>query len=90
MKPLEPGIYTALCKVPGRLFNEGMYKVGLAVTEYRKTSLRVHFFVQDHLTFTVIDSVFDNPLRYGYGGPIPGVLRPYLEWTIEKTDKVQP
>ena len=90
MKPLEPGIYTALCKVPGNLFNEGMYKVGLAVTEYRKTSLKVHFFATDFLTLTVIDSVFDNPLRYGYGGPIPGVLRPYLEWTVDKTDMAQP
>ena len=87
MKPLEPGIYTALCKVPGNLFNEGMYKVGFAVTEYRKTSLRVHFFAEDYLTLIVIDRIFDNPLRYGYGGPIPGVLRPYLEWTIDKTNK---
>jgi hypothetical protein len=67
-----------------------MYKVGLAVTEYRKTSLRVHFFATDFLTLTVIDSVFDNPLRYGYGGPIPGVLRPYLEWTVDKTDMARP
>ncbi len=87
MKPFEPGIYTASCKVPGNFFNEGIYKIGLAVTEYRKTSLKVHFFAEDHLTLTVIESVFENPLRYGYSGPIPGVLRPSLEWTIDKTDK---
>jgi len=87
MRPFEPGIYTALCKVPGNFFNDGMYKVGLAVTEYEKTSLKVHFFAEDYLTVTVTESAFDNPLRYGYRGPIPGVLRPSLEWTVEKTDK---
>jgi hypothetical protein len=64
-----------------------MYTIGLAVTEYRKTSMRVHFFEQNYLTLTVIDSILDNPLRYGYGGPVPGVLRPYLEWKVNKTDK---
>lgn len=87
MKPLEPGIYTAVCKVPGNLFNDGMYTVGLAVTEFRKTSMKVHFFVENYLTITIIDSILDNPLRYGYGGPVPGVLRPSLEWKVNKNDK---
>ena len=87
MKPLEPGTYTAVCKVPGNLFNDGMYTIGIAVTEYRKTSIRVHFFKENYLTLNIIDPIFENPYRYGYGGPIPGVLRPYLEWKVDKTGK---
>lgn len=87
MRPFEPGVYTASCKVPGNFFNEGIYKIGVAVTEYRKTSLKVHFFAEDYLTLSISESVFDNPLRYGYSGPIPGVLRPSLEWTVDKEDK---
>jgi hypothetical protein len=55
-----------------------------------KTSMRVHFFEEHYLTLTVIDSILDNPLRYGFGGPFPGVLRPYLEWKVDKTDKALP
>ncbi len=86
MKPLKPGIYNSICKIPGNFFNDGLYNVGLAVTEYRKSSMKIHFFEENYLTITIIDSVIDNPLRYNYGGPIPGVLRPLLEWDIIKQD----
>jgi len=84
MKPLGPGVYRATCHVPGNFLNEGMYTVGLAVTEYRSTSMKVHFFEENYLTLSVIDPILDNPLRYGFGGPVPGILRPCLAWTMEK------
>ena len=86
MKEVKSGVYKAVCKVPGNVFNDGIYSIGLAVTEYTRNSLNVHFFEENYLTITVIDPVFSNPYRYGYGGRIPGVLRPHLDWTLEKED----
>lgn len=82
MKVLKPGIYKASVKIPGNLLNDGMYSIGLAVTEYYKTSIEVHFFEENYLTLNVIDPIINNPLRYNYGGPIPGVMRPKLDWNI--------
>jgi len=84
MTKLEPGIYKAACKVPGNLLNEGTYVIGLAVTEYLKTSHRVLFYEQNYLTLTVIDDLFKSKMRYGFGKAIPGIVRPQLNWKIIK------
>lgn len=85
IKRLEPGLYTSVCKVPGNLLNDGAYTVGLAVTEFSKSSFKVHFFEEHYLTITIVDRILDNPHRYNYGGPIPGLFRPILEWDLKKT-----
>lgn len=82
MKVLEPGLYRASCKIPGNFLNEGMYIIDVAVTEYYKASIEIHVFKKDYLTLTVIDPIINNSLRYNYGGPIPGVMRPKLDWKV--------
>jgi hypothetical protein len=64
--------------------NEGTYTIGLALTEFPKSGHIVHFFKQHYLTLNVQDTVIDNPHRYGYGGQWGGVLRPLLEWQVER------
>jgi lipopolysaccharide transport system ATP-binding protein len=81
-----PGKYTARCKIPKCIFNEGVYTIGLGVTEFFKNSLVVHFYEDNYLTLNVTDPIFNNPYRYGYGGPIPGVLRPILEWDVRRIE----
>jgi lipopolysaccharide transport system ATP-binding protein len=80
----DPGIYLARCHVPEFLLNEGTFTIGLALTEFPKLGNIVHFFKEHYLTLNVQDLIMDNPNRYGYGGPIPGVVRPKLDWEVKR------
>lgn len=82
---MAPGVYIAACVVPANLLNNGTYFIGLALT-FTHQSIHVSFFEKDALCFTVIDPLEEtvDTLRCGYSGPIPGVVRPKLEWQIRK------
>jgi lipopolysaccharide transport system ATP-binding protein len=78
-----PGNYTADCQIPGNFLNEGAYFVGVAVTAYPYGKpYNVEFHERDAVIINVVDPMDKNSNRYGYSGPIPGVLRPTLEWNI--------
>ena len=82
---MPQGTYCAECKIPRRFLNEGAYFVGVALTTYFESgSLKIEFFNKNALTFNVVDPMDKRSNRYGYGGPIPGVVRPQLDWTIAK------
>jgi len=82
---MAPGIYCAECKIPRRFLNEGAYFVGVALTTYFEgRSFEIEFFDRNALTFNVVDPMDERSNRYGYGGPIPGVVRPQLDWSIAK------
>jgi lipopolysaccharide transport system ATP-binding protein len=83
-----PGIYQADCKVPGGLLNEGTYFVGVAITSYFDSgAFEVDFFERNALMFNVIDPMDERSNRYGYAGPVPGILRPKLDWHISGGDE---
>lgn len=83
--PMAPGEYRADCTIPGNLLNEGAYFVGLALTTYSDAgSFDVEFFDRNALTFNVIDPMDERSNRYGYAGPVPGVIRPKLVWHISR------
>lgn len=85
---LPPGVYQAECKVPGGLLNEGAYFVGVAITSYFDSgTFDVDFFERNALTFNVIDPMDARSNRYGYAGPVPGILRPKLEWHVSGGDE---
>jgi len=90
VKPLSAGDYQAECIVPGHLLNDGAYSVGLALTSYGHVGYDVNFYDKYALSFNIIDPMDDLSSRYGYAGPIPGVIRPRLEWilspVLEKED----
>lgn len=82
---MAPGEYFADCTIPANLLNEGAYFVGLALTSYYDAGgFEVEFFDRNALTFNVIDPMDDRSNRYGYAGPMPGVIRPKLVWNISK------
>ena len=82
---MSPGIFSADCTIPGRFLNEGAYFVGVALTTYFESgSLKVEFFDKNALSFNVVDPMDERSNRYGYGGPIPGVVRPQLDWSVAK------
>lgn len=82
---MPPGTYCAECRIPRQFLNEGAYSVGVALTTYPEIgSSRVEFFDKNALTFNVVDPMDERSNRYGYAGPIPGVVRPRLDWSVAK------
>jgi lipopolysaccharide transport system ATP-binding protein len=79
----EPGDYVARCQIPPHFLNDGAYFVGLALTSFGESGHVVNFFEQSAMSFNVRDPMDADGNRYGYGGPMPGAVRPVFDWTIE-------
>jgi lipopolysaccharide transport system ATP-binding protein len=80
---MSPGVYCAECRIPRRFLNEGAYFIGVALTTFPESgSFKVEFFDKNALTFNVVDPMDERSNRYGYAGPIPGVVRPQFDWSI--------
>jgi len=81
----RPGRYQAECCIPGNLLNDGCYFLGLALT-FTHNGIHVSFFERDAICVNVRDPVLDtvDSLRLGYVGPVPGPVRPQLQWKIDK------
>ena len=74
----EPGEYTSTCWIPPNFLAEGDVFVKVAVSTY--LPIDVHFVVSDAVSFNVLDSFEGDAARGDYGGPMPGVVRPILDW----------
>ena len=77
-RPRPKGIFCSTAWIPGNLLSEGTLIVGVAVTTF--VPLTVHFYERDAVAFQVIESIEVDSARRAYGGHIPGVVRPKLEW----------
>jgi len=77
----RPGIYRARCKIPGNYLNAGTYSVGFSLSTMQTS--KVHFYEKDLLSFTVVDPIIGSVTRGQYAGPMPGVVRPLLDWECE-------
>jgi lipopolysaccharide transport system ATP-binding protein len=83
VEKLPEGCYVADCHVPKNLLNEGAYFVGVALTTYPGNGTHnVEFYDRNALTFNVTDPMDERSNRYDYTGPVPGMLRPKLAWTV--------
>jgi lipopolysaccharide transport system ATP-binding protein len=82
---LEPGEYLATCFVPGNFLNDCTYFISLGLASCDK-GVRPHFYEENALSFHVKDPIEETlyETRNGYGGPISGLIRPKLEWKLEK------
>jgi len=79
--PREAGPYTAHCVIPPFLMNTGRYMVGMALSSYDSPN-PIHFDAQFCLRFQVIEPVGADDRRHGYGGTMPGLSRPRLDWQV--------
>ena len=77
--PRPVGRYVSTAWVPGDFFAEGQIRVGVAVSTHDPVT--VHAGEQDVVAFQVVDGLDPNGARGDYAGPMPGVVRPLLEWT---------
>lgn len=78
-KPRPEGRYVSTAWVPGNLLSEGTLFVGAAVSTMNPVT--VHFDERDAVAFQVVDSLDGDSARGDYAGPMPGVVRPLLNWT---------
>jgi lipopolysaccharide transport system ATP-binding protein len=82
-KPRQLGLYKSTVWVPGNFLSEGTLLIGAAITT--PEPLHIHFYERDVVAFQVIDSLDGDSARGVWAGPLPGVVRPILEWTTQYT-----
>jgi len=86
--PKAPGVYRSRCVVPGNLFAEGQVRVVAEVSTGHPV-YQIHFLEYDSAAFQVIDSGEPGSVRGRWGRPIPGVVRPALEWETTRVGSVE-
>jgi lipopolysaccharide transport system ATP-binding protein len=72
------GRYTATAWIPGNFLAEGTFVVGAAITTF--TPMNVRLYERDAVAFQVVDSIEGGSVRGDFGGTLPGIVRPLLEW----------
>jgi lipopolysaccharide transport system ATP-binding protein len=73
---MKKGMHTAVLKIPGRLLNDDVYSVSLY---FVKDGSKVHFVMNELLTFEVVD----EPRKNAWYGKWPGVVRPSLDFSVK-------
>jgi len=77
-RPRDVGRYRSVALIPGNLLSESTLFVGVAVSTFNPEI--VHFYERDAVAFQVIDSMDGDSARGDYAGPMPGVVRPKVDW----------
>lgn len=75
-----PGRYTSAVIVPGNLLAEGSLLAHVSVMSHFPATI-LHLRETNAVAFQVVDTDEGNSARGDYVGPMPGVVRPLLEWT---------
>jgi lipopolysaccharide transport system ATP-binding protein len=74
------GRYTSAVNVPGNLFAEGSLIANVSIMSHFPSTI-LHVRVKHAVAFQVLDEPGGISARGDYVGPMPGVVRPLLEWT---------
>ena len=78
-KARPAGSYRSSVVIPGNSLAEGTLIVRAAMSTH--DPLSVHFNEPEVVAFQIVDSFDGDPARGDYAGPMPGIVRPLLEWT---------
>jgi lipopolysaccharide transport system ATP-binding protein len=81
--PRPAGTFTSTARIPGNFLSEGPLIV--TATMATMEPFRAHFFERDAVAFQVIDTLDGDSARGDYTGPMPGIVRPMLDWTSQFT-----
>ena len=80
-----PGRYTSAVTVPGNLLAEGSLVAHVSLmSHYPATATHAH--APNAVAFQVIDREGGDSARGDYAGPLPGVVRPLLEWATRREE----
>ena len=77
-RPRPAGRYKSTAWIPGNFLAEGAMIVGVALSTF--DPIVVHFYERDAVAFQVVDTMDGDSARGEFAGPMPGVIRPLLEW----------
>jgi lipopolysaccharide transport system ATP-binding protein len=82
----EPGRYVATVWIPANFLNEGRVSVEAGVYSLNAPKLHPRAWKPDAVSFTVFDPGDGDSARGRFTGQLRGVVRPLLEWTVERID----
>ena len=77
-RPKPVSRYVSRVTIPGNFLSEGTLIVDAAISTVDPVTVHAH--ERETVAFQVIDSLDGDSLRGDYGGAIPGVVRPHLQW----------
>jgi len=76
----QPGRYCAVTWIPSGFLNTGLYSISVYFTSL--IPYKIHFEKREILSFEVFEDIRNRNINYV--GPIPGIIRPVLEWEVIK------
>ena len=74
-----PGRYRTTAVIPGNLLSEGIMTVDVGVSTFHPNV--AHARAEEALAFQVYDEGTGDSARGAYAEPLPGAVRPMLEWS---------
>jgi lipopolysaccharide transport system ATP-binding protein len=81
-----PGMYESTAWIPANLLPEGTTKIDAAVCSMRAPKLHQRAARYDAVSFTVFDPGDGDSAKGRFTGELSGVVRPLLDWTVERID----
>jgi lipopolysaccharide transport system ATP-binding protein len=72
--------YSSTVWIPGNLLAEGSLIAHVSIMSHFPTTI-LHAYERSAVAFQVVDSPAGDSARGDYNGPMPGVIRPLLNWT---------
>jgi len=75
-------IYTSTVWIPGNLLAEGSLIGHVSIMSHFPSTV-LHAYERNAVAFQVVDSPVGDSARGDYVGPMPGVVRPLLNWATE-------
>ncbi|HEX3560927.1 MAG TPA: polysaccharide ABC transporter ATP-binding protein [Pyrinomonadaceae bacterium] len=79
----ERGRYTSAVRLPGNFLSEGSLIAHVSIMSHFPSTI-LHARAKNVVAFQVLDEPGEGSARGDYVGPMPGVVRPLLEWTTER------
>lgn len=81
--PQFAGTYMAVCEIPKFLVNVGRFSVTPVLCSFELPD-PVHFSLPNALRFEMVEMPNSDDRRHGWGGDVPGLTRPRLNWHVSK------
>jgi lipopolysaccharide transport system ATP-binding protein len=84
-QPRPSGTYTSTVQIPGNLLAEGSLVGHVSIMSHFPATV-LHAQERNAFAFQIVDSPTGDSARGDYLGPMPGVIRPLLQWSTEANE----
>jgi lipopolysaccharide transport system ATP-binding protein len=82
----EPGLYVGRVRIPAHLLADTEYRIKAGL-QVETASSRGNLVLEDALAFNVYDTDERQSARGTYAASLVGVVRPRLEWSVERVER---